>query len=78
MLHDFYPVIFEEPSIFDAYTTDEIIEEVTKGQELLKQLIESPQSRVFGHSISDESEENTAAICNLMSDFIEKIEKYNS
>lgn len=77
MLHGFYPAIFEEPSIFDAYTTDEIVQEVKKGQKLVKQLIESPESRVFGHSITDESEENTSAICEHMSEFIKKIEEYD-
>jgi len=77
MLNDFYPVIFEEPSIFDAYTTDEIMKEVLKGQELVKQLLESPESRVFEHSILDENEENISQICELMSEFIEKIQKYD-
>ncbi len=77
MLNDFYPVIFEEPSIFDAYTTFEIMEEVVKGQALVKQLIEEPKSRVFGHSILDESQENVSTICDLMSEFIEKLQKSN-
>lgn len=78
MLHGFKPVIFEEPSIFDAYTTDEIVEEVIKGQELVQQLIDSPNSRVFGHSISDESEENISKICELMFEFSKKIKEYDS
>lgn len=77
MLHDFYPTIFEEPSIFDAYTTKEIMEEVLKGQKLVKQLIKSPESKVFGHSIIDENEENITKICHLMYEFIEKIQKYD-
>ncbi len=75
MLNDFYPAIFEEPSIFDGYTTEEIRVEVMKGQELVKQLIESPESKVFGHSITDENEENISTICDLMSEFIEKIQE---
>ena len=78
MLNDFYPVIFEEPSIFDAYTTQEIIEEIVKGQELVKQLHSLPTSKVFGHSIEDEDEKNLATICDLMSEFIEKLENYNN
>lgn len=74
MLNDFYPAIFEEPSIFDGYTTSEIVVEVKKGQELVQQLIESPESRVFGHSIADENEENISTICELMSEFIDKIQ----
>ena len=77
MLNDLYPAIFEEPSIFDGYTTEEIMQEVIKGQELVKQLIESPQSRVFEHSIEDENEENIAKICDLMSEFIQKIQEYD-
>ncbi len=75
MLHGFYPVIFEEPSIFDARTTDEILEEVLYGQEIVKQLIRDPGSRVFGHSINDESEENIAGICKLMSSLINRIKQ---
>lgn len=78
MFHGFKPVIFEEPSIFDAYTTEEIVEEVIKGQKMVEQLIESPQSRVFGHSIEDESEENIAKITELMSEFSKKIKEYDS
>lgn len=77
MLNDFYPAIFEEPSVFDAYTTKEIVEEVKKGQELVKQLIDNPESRVFGHSITDESEENISTICELMSEFSEAIKNHN-
>ena len=77
MLNDFYPVIFEEPSIFDAYTTDEIMQEVLKGQDLVKQLLKSPESRVYEHSILDENEENMRVICDLMSEFIEKIKSYD-
>jgi hypothetical protein len=73
MLHGFYPVIFEEPSIFDAKTTDEIIEEVKYGQELVKQIISSPSVKIFGHSIDDEDEENQQNICTLMSAVIDKI-----
>ncbi len=74
MLYDFYPVIFEEPSIFDARTTDEILEEVEYGQKLVKQLLDDPTSRVFGHSIEDEDEQNHQRICQLMSALIQKLE----
>ncbi len=75
MLNDFYPAIFEDPSIFDGYATNELVVEVKKGQELVKQLIQSPQSKVFGHSIEDENEENITTICDLMSEFIAKLEE---
>ncbi|MDQ7045010.1 MAG: Fic family protein [Sulfurimonas sp.] len=78
MLNDFYPVIFEEPSIFDAYSTNEILVEIEKGQKLVKQLIENPESKVFGHSISDENEVNINEICTLMSEFIQAIQKYDN
>lgn len=78
MFHGFKPVIFEEPSIFDAYTTDEIVEEIIKGQKMVEQLIESPESRVFGHSIADESEENISKISELMSEFSKKIKEYDN
>ena len=78
MLNDFYPVIFEEPSIFDAYTTQEIKEEVLKGQKLVQQLLDDPKSRVFGHSMDDENDENISKICDLMSEFIKKLEQSKS
>lgn len=78
MLHGFNPVIFEEPSIFDAYTTEQLVAEVIKGQEIVDQLIKSPESRVFGHSIADESEENISKISELMSEFSKKIKEYDS
>jgi hypothetical protein len=73
MLHGFYPVIFEEPSIFDAFTTDQIMGELLDGQELVKRLLEDPTTRVFGHSVLDETDENRAEIIKLMSVVVEKI-----
>jgi hypothetical protein len=75
LLHGFYPVIFEEPSIFDARTTDEIAEEIHYGQDLVKKIIENPASRIFGHSIDDEDEQNISEVCELMSALIEKIKQ---
>jgi len=70
MLYGFYPVIFEEPSIFDAFTTEEIMEEVLLGQGIVKELLHDPTSRVFGHSILDETSDNISNIKALMSDMI--------
>ncbi len=77
MYHGFFPTILEEPSIFDARTTDEILIEIKIGQNLVKQLIKEPHSRFYGHSIDDENEEHHKQILELMSKFIKKIESIN-
>lgn len=75
MLHGFYPVILEEPSIFDAKTTEQIMQEIYQGQELVKGLLENPAMRVFGHSIHDEDEHNRAGILQLMTPLIQRLEQ---
>jgi len=75
LFHGFYPAIFEEPSIFDAFTTDEIMQEIVEGQKLVGEILENPSSRVFGHSIDDEDDQNIAEICRLMSAFIERLKQ---
>lgn len=74
MLNGFYPVIFEEPSIFDARTSEEIMTEVYQGQEIVRRIIQDPSIRVFGHSIDDESAENQKGACSLMQELIERID----
>jgi hypothetical protein len=73
MLHGFKPVIFEEPSIFDAFTTEQIMEELLHGQELFELLLEDPTTRVFGHSILDETDESRGKITELMSELSGKL-----
>lgn len=73
LYHGFLPVIFEEPSITDAYTTSEILKEVVEGQKLTQLLLGNPHSKVFNHSIDDESEEHHNKILDLMSNMINKL-----
>ncbi len=74
MFHGFTPIIYEEPSIFDARTTDEIIVEIKLGQHIVKTIIENPTLKVFNHSIDDESDESHKKIIKLMEKFIKKLD----
>ncbi len=71
--HGFLPVIYEEPSIFDAKTTDEILVEIKIGQQLTQQLIDYPDSEFFGHSVNNENEEHHQRLVTMMSAMINKL-----
>lgn len=73
MLHGFLPTIYEDPSIFDARTTDELLVEVRLGQRLVQKLIDDPDAKVFSHSLSDEKDEHHIRLLKLMEDLVARL-----
>ncbi len=67
------PVIYEDPNIFDGLTTEELVAEVKYGQSLVQQLIDDPDSEVFGHCTKCEYPWNTHRICELLHEWIQML-----
>jgi len=73
LYHGLRPVIYEEPSIFDGRTTEEILVEVRLGQELFQSLLTKPEANVFGHSINDEDADNQQKAVRFMAAFVGRL-----
>jgi hypothetical protein len=75
LYHGFNPVIYEEPSIFDGRSTEEILVEVRLGQNLFQSLLDKFDAKVFNHSISDENTENNQEVVKLMASLSDRLSR---
>ncbi|MGB5791611.1 Mur ligase family protein [Poseidonibacter sp.] len=73
----FHPSMPYNPNLDGEYSLSQWIDEIKKGIEFTKVLLENPNAKVYDYSINDMSKENQDKFLSISSEFIKKIDEYN-
>jgi UDP-N-acetylmuramoyl-tripeptide--D-alanyl-D-alanine ligase len=73
----FHPTMTYNPNLDGEYSLSQWTEEIKKGIEHTKTLLDNPEAVVYNYSINDMSKENQNIFLNMASEFIKKINNYS-
>lgn len=73
---DFHPAILENPNLDGECSYEEFVDEIRKGMDNTKALLENPDMRLFGFSILDATPEETASFLRMADGFIRRIRDF--
>lgn len=77
MYFDFYPAILENPNLDGECSYDEFVEEIRKGMDNTRALLDDPSLRLFDFSVSDLSTEENNSFLLMADGFIRRINEFS-
>jgi UDP-N-acetylmuramyl pentapeptide synthase len=76
MYFDFYPAILDNPNLDGECSYDEFVEEIRKGMDNTRALLDDPSLRLFDFSITDLSPEENNSFLRMADGFIRRINEF--
>jgi len=76
MYFDYYPAILDNPNLDGERSYDEFVEEIRKGMDNTRALIEDPSLRLFDFSISDMFQVEIDSFLRMADGFIRRIQEF--